>query len=224
VKPLLRSTVLLAVAAGLLAGPAANAANAASAAPADPSGPLEVAGYDRLGHPQPVREAVRREAVEFFWYDCTHSVQLEQPLSRWAAKHRGDVTLRRIPAVWPGSPEEWVQTAHARLYYTLERLGEVDRLQTAAFRAVHEQELDLTTEERAAAWAVRQGLDEAAFRAAYGSTEVARATAEAPGLFRQYRITELPTVIVDGGERTMPTTAGGVGQMPSVLDQLVAEQ
>ncbi|GAA2751619.1 thiol:disulfide interchange protein DsbA [Kitasatospora cinereorecta] len=214
VNPLLRSTVLLAAFAGLLGSP-----TGAVAAPAEPhEGPSSL-GPD---HPMPLRTASHR-AVEFFWYDCTHSAQLEQPLERWALRHSADVTLRRIPAVWPGSGDEQVQRAHARLYYTLERLGEVDRLQQAVFRAVREQRADLTTEDRAAAWAVRQGVDEVRFRTAYRSQEVQRATAGAADLFTRYRITELPTVVLDEGFRTMPSRAGGVDAMPSVLDRAVEE-
>ncbi|MFJ1707741.1 thiol:disulfide interchange protein DsbA/DsbL [Kitasatospora sp. NPDC088346] len=211
---LLRSAVLLTVTTGLLGAPAAAAL---------PDAPHEGAHTTRPGLPQPLRASDTHEAVEFFWYDCTHSVKLEEPLSRWASRHRGEVTLRRVPAIWVGSPDERVQTAHARLYYTLERLGAVDRLQERVFRAVHTEDADLTTEDRATAWAVRQGLDAAAFRRAYRSSEVDRAVAAAPELFARYRVNELPTVIVDGRYRTTPSTAGGVDAMPAELDRLIEQ-
>ncbi|WP_280718963.1 thiol:disulfide interchange protein DsbA/DsbL [Kitasatospora sp. MAP5-34] len=218
---LLRTAVLLAVTgslltSGLLTGPAAVAAG--------PAAPHESAQYVQLAHPQPVREAAKQEAVEFFWYDCSHSQQLEFPLERWAERHRTDVVLRRVPAVWPGGPDESVQLAHARLYYTLERLGAVDHLQLDAFRAVHDQHTDLTTEDLATGWALRHGLDAAGFRAAYRSPEVDRATKEAPALFTRYEVAELPTVVVQGRYRTGPSAAGGVDQVPAVLDRLVAQR
>ncbi|MFE1317511.1 thiol:disulfide interchange protein DsbA/DsbL [Kitasatospora phosalacinea] len=262
-KSLLRTTVLLAVAGGLLTTPAV-----AEAAPGLPKLPLGPNGQQRPtpGHPltpltalqpsgptqqhaplpaaRPLEPAapassapsvsapsgsgpkVQRahEAVEFFWYDCSHSALLEQPLSRWAAEHRADVTLRRVPAIWTGSPDEAEQRAHARLFYALEQLGEVDRLQAAVFRAVREQRAGLTTEQTAADWVAGQGVDAAEFRAAYRSAEVDRAVADAPGLFAQNQVTELPTVVVDGTGRTSPTRAGGVDGMPAALDRLVAEQ
>lgn len=214
-KSLLRTAVLLAVSGGLLTGPAAVAAVPGAAHPG--------AQYVRLHHPQPVRETAKHEAVEFFWYDCTHSQQLELPLEQWAERHRADVALRRVPAVWPGGPDEQVQLAHARLYYTLESLGVVDRLQLDVFRDVQEQRADLTTEDLAAGWALRHGLDTAKFRAAYGSAEVDRATREAPSLLTRYEVTELPTVVVQGRYRTGPSAAGGVDRMPAVLDRLVEQ-
>ncbi|QKW18831.1 thiol:disulfide interchange protein DsbA/DsbL [Kitasatospora sp. NA04385] len=251
-NPLLRTTVLLAVAGGLLTAPAAAEAASGSVLPRLPLGP-NGQQLPSLGHqfgatrpsaptqqhaPTPVAAPLQQavpltpapearrahEAVEFFWYDCSHSALLEQPLTRWAAKHQADVTLRRVPAVWPGSPDEAEQRAHARLFYALDRIGEVDRLQAAVFRAVREQHTDLTTEQSAADWLAGQGVDAAKFRAAYRSAEVDRAVEDAPKLFARNEITELPTVVVDGTGRTSPTRAGGVDGMPSALDQLVAEQ
>ncbi|MFD9124123.1 thiol:disulfide interchange protein DsbA/DsbL [Kitasatospora sp. NPDC059571] len=207
---LLRTATALAV---LTAGLAP--ATATAAAPDAPRDPVH-AGPQA---PRP-RAAERREAVEFFWYGCRHCAQFEPALERWAAEHRDGAVLRRVPAVWPGGPDEQVQRAHARLYYTLERLGAVDRLQQAVFRAVREEHRDLTTEDRAAAWALTQGLDPAAFRAAYRSADVDRLTDDAPDRLVRDRITELPTVVV-GDERTSPSTADGVERMPAAMDGML---
>ncbi|AXI76589.1 thiol:disulfide interchange protein DsbA/DsbL [Peterkaempfera bronchialis] len=175
-------------------------------------------GYVRLAHPQAVRESGKREVVEFFWYDCPHSQRLEKPLAAWAARHRADVRLRRVPAVWPGAP---AMAAHARLYYTLERLGLVDRLQGAVFHAVRDRHRSLTTEAAAADWAAGQGVDRARFRGAYESAQVRRETREAPRLLERYAVPELPSIVVQGRYRTAPTTAGGVEKMMPVVDRLV---
>ncbi|SOB80225.1 thiol:disulfide interchange protein DsbA/DsbL [Streptomyces sp. 1331.2] len=216
-KSLLRSTVLLAVAAGIAASPVQ--AGALSHQP-----PPEGAQFVRLDHPQPVRESVRTEAIEFFWYDCGHSQAFEQPLQAWAEKHRADVELRRIPAIWPGSPEETVQRGHARMYFTLEHLGLVDRLQTGVFRAIHNDRVDLTTEAASTDWAARHGVDAQLFRQAYRSAEVRQSVDDAAAAFVRYGIDELPTVIVQGEYRTSPTKAGGVEAMPEVLDHLVQQE
>ncbi|MET8543321.1 thiol:disulfide interchange protein DsbA/DsbL [Kitasatospora sp. NPDC004799] len=213
----LRSTVLLAVAVGIAASPVQ--AGAMTHQPASGG-----AQFVKLDHPQPVRESARTEALEFFWYNCSHSQLLEQPLQAWAEKHRTDVALRRVPAIWPGSGEESVQRGHARLYYTLERLGLVDRLQASVFRSVHDEGLDVTTEATATAWAVRHGIDAQAFGRTYRSAEVAQSVEEAAAAFTRYGIDELPTVVVQGEYRTSPTKAGGVEAMPGVLDHLVRQE
>lgn len=212
----MRATALLAAATALAACPVPAGATT-HAAPADR------APYVALEHPQPVPESGRAEAVEFFWYDCVHSQQLERPLQDWASRHRTDVVLRRVPAVWQGSPGERAQLGHARLYYTLERLDLVDRLQLTAFRSIREQREDLTTEDGAVSWALRQGVDAEVFREAYRSAEVGELTAGAAATFRRYEITELPSVVVRGRFRTSPSSAGGVDEMPAVLDRLVQQ-
>ncbi|MFI8461408.1 thiol:disulfide interchange protein DsbA/DsbL [Kitasatospora sp. NPDC085464] len=216
-KSLLRSTVLFVAAAGIAASPV-------QAGAASHQLPSEGARFARSDPPQPVRESARTEAVEFFWYDCGHSQALEQPLQAWAEKHREDVSLSRVPAIWPGSPEENVQRGHARLYYTLERLGLVERLQTSAFRAVHSEHVDLSTEAASTDWAARHGVDAQLFRRTYRSTEVGQSVDDAAAAFVRYGINELPTVIVQGEYRTSPSRAGGVSAMPGVLDELVQQE
>ncbi|MFH9353712.1 thiol:disulfide interchange protein DsbA/DsbL [Kitasatospora sp. NPDC017646] len=216
-KSLLRYTILLAVAAGIAASPVQ--VGAVTHQP-----PSEGTQFVRLDQPQPVRENARTEAVEFFWYDCGHSQALEQPLEAWAEKHRADVALRRVPAIWQGSPDEGVQRAHARLYFTLERLGLVEQLQTSAFRSIHTDHVDLTTEATATDWAVRHGVDPLRFGATYRSAEVGRSMDDAAAQFVRYGIKELPTVVVQGEYRTSPTKAGGVEEMPEVLDYLVQRE
>ncbi|MFF7995375.1 thiol:disulfide interchange protein DsbA/DsbL [Kitasatospora xanthocidica] len=216
-KSLLRSTVLLAVAAGIAVSPLH--ADAATHQPLS-----EGKQFVRLDHPQPVRESARTEAVEFFWYDCSHSQALEKPLQAWAEKHRDDVSLRRVPAIWQGSPEENAQRGHARMYYTLERLGLVERLQTSVFRSVHEEGADLVTETASTDWAVRHGIDAQLFGRTYRSAEVRQSVEDAAAAFVRYGINELPMVIVQGEYRTSPTKAGGVEAMPEVLDYLVQQE
>ncbi|MFJ6385317.1 thiol:disulfide interchange protein DsbA/DsbL [Kitasatospora sp. NPDC092039] len=216
-KSLLRSTVLLAVTVGIAASPVPAGAMTHQV-------PSDVSKFVQLDHPQPVRESARTEAVEFFWYDCGHSQALEQPLRAWAEKHHADVALHRVPAIWPGSREEAVQRGHARMYYTLERLGLVDRLQVDVFRAVHNERLDLTTEATATNWAARHGVDPRTFGRTYRSAAVTQSVEDAAAAFTRYGINELPTVIVQGEYRTSPTQAGGVEAMPEVLDHLVQQE
>jgi thiol:disulfide interchange protein DsbA len=179
--------------------------------------------YAPLKHPQPVAKANTREVVEFFWYGCSHSQTLEKPLEDWAAKQPKDVVLRRIPAVWSSAPDQDVERAHARLFYTLDKLGQVNRLQLAVFHAVRDQHVDLTTEAKAAQWAEQQKVDRKQFTAAYESPEVARETEQAPQEMMRYEITELPTAVVQGANQTSPTRAGGAEQMLPVIDQLLAK-
>jgi protein dithiol oxidoreductase (disulfide-forming) len=207
-----RTASVLALAAVALALPAAAPAEAAQGAPGEGS------RYVRLTRPQPVATPGKREVLEFFWYGCPHSRLLEQPLADWAARQPKDVVVRRVPAVTAGEP---ASRGQARLYYALERLGLVGRLQRAAFRAVVEQHHDLADEATAAEWATRHGVDRRAFLAAYESAEVGRRTAAAPALLERYQVPELPSVVVQGRYRTAPTLTDGVEGVMPVVDRLV---
>ncbi|MFE9428172.1 thiol:disulfide interchange protein DsbA/DsbL [Kitasatospora sp. NPDC006697] len=206
-KTAARAAVLLLSLAGGLAG-----------APAQAEG-----AYVPLAHPQPVHQKGTREVVEFFWYGCRHSQLLEQPLEDWAARQPSDVVLKRIPAVWPGTSDQTVERAHARLFYTLDQLGEVNRLQRAVFQAVRDQGLDLTTENSAADWAAGQQVDRGRFTAAYESDQVRQEVEQAPQEMTRYEVDELPTAVVQGSYRTSPSKAGGAEAIPGVLDQLLAK-
>src|SRR5918997_352262 len=85
-----------------------------------------------LIEPQPVTTGERIEVIEFFWYGCPHCNNLQPPLEAWLKRKPADVELRRIPANFR---ESWVP--HARLYYTLEALGEIGRLHQAVYRSMH---------------------------------------------------------------------------------------
>jgi thiol:disulfide interchange protein DsbA len=207
-KPLTRAAVLLATAMSVVCS--------LGSAPAGADGQ-----YTDLRHPQQVGDPAKREVVEFFWYGCYHSEKFEQPLEEWAARQPSDVVLRRVPAVWPGTSDQHQEIGHARLFYTLQKLGQVDRLQLAVFRAVRQDHLDLTTEQAAADWAQGKQVDRQKFTAAYESDEVRREVEQAPAEMVRYEINELPTAVVQGQFMTSPDRAGGVDRMSAVLDQLL---
>ncbi|MGF1430460.1 thiol:disulfide interchange protein DsbA/DsbL [Kitasatospora sp. LaBMicrA B282] len=212
-KSVTRAVVLLLSAACTFT---AAAPSATATAADDPS-------YVKLQHPQALHDPAtgKVEVVEVFWYGCQHSQLLEQPLEDWAAKHAQDVVLRRLPAVWPGESDQTVERAHARLFFTLDRLGQVPRLQRAVFHAVRDEGRDLTTESAAADWAATQGVDRQGFTAAYESDQVKQEVAAAPDDFKRYEITELPSAVVQGRFLTYPTRTNGVQGMPQVMDRLV---
>ncbi|MFF7637686.1 thiol:disulfide interchange protein DsbA/DsbL [Kitasatospora sp. NPDC008050] len=215
-KPATRALVLLVSVACALGGTAPSGSAATRTGRANEP-------YVSLRHPQEVHGTKGREVLEVFWYGCRHSQLLEAPLEEWAARQPADVVLRRLPAVWPGTSDQTVERAHARLYYTLDRLGEVDRLQRAVFDAVVAQGRDLTSEATAADWAETQGVDRGRFTQAYESAQVRGEVDQAPSELARYEVDELPSVVVQGRYRTSPTKAGGVDAIPGALDRMLGQ-
>jgi protein dithiol oxidoreductase (disulfide-forming) len=176
----------------------------------------------RLIDPQPLAVPDRIEVVEFFWYGCPYCYQLQAPMESWLRRKPEDVMLRRIPAIFR---ESWVP--HARLYYTLDALGEVPRLHQSVYRAVHEERVALNSADGTGEWAAQNGIEASRWLAAYNSPEVDRKVEDSRRLTRTYQIQGTPSLIVDGRFLTssgMSETVAGVIPILDDLIQLAREQ
>ena len=205
-------TTIVRTFAWLLAGCALLSAAAQAQQPA-----LKLNSDYVLINPQPVATGNRIEVIEFFWYGCPHCNNLQPALEAWLKRKPADVELRRIPAIFR---ESWVN--HARIYYTLEALGELPRLHQAVYRAIHNENETLTTAAGTAAWAQRNGIDAARWTAAYGSPEVDKRLRFSADATRAYDVPGTPALIVDGRYLTSSGMAESMQAMIATLDGLIA--
>ena len=173
--------------------------------------------YQLIVPPQPTPAAERIEVIEFFWYGCPYCNQLQPSLQAWLARKPQDVDLRHIPAIFR---ESWVP--HARLFYTLEALGELDRLHQAAYRAYHVEGQNPNTADSSADWASHHGIDRARWLAAYNAPETTRKVALAAQQTRTYGIQGTPSLVVDGRYVTSTGMSETVPGVITILDDLIA--
>ena len=166
--------------------------------------------------PQPVASGDRIEVVEFFWYGCPYCYQLQGPLEGWLATKPADVVLRRIPAIFR---ESWVP--HARLYYTLEALGELPRLHQTVYRSMHEERMSLNSADATADWAKQHGIDSARWLASYHAAEVERKVDESRRFTRSYSIKGTPSLVVDGRFLTSSGMSETVAGVIPILEDLI---
>ena len=166
--------------------------------------------------PQKVETGERIEIIDFFWYGCPFCYELLPVLNEWESRKPADVTIRRIPAVLR---ESWVADAH--LYYTLEVLGEAERLHTRLFDSVHKDRLRTSDPQAVALWAAQNGIDGQKWLGAYTSEEVRKRVTRAVELARNYDVRGTPALVVDGRYQTGGGLAGGLKNVPAVLDGLV---
>jgi thiol:disulfide interchange protein DsbA len=166
--------------------------------------------------PQPVLTGDKIEVVEFFWYGCPHCNALQGPIEAWLKKKPADVEWRYIPAVFRQS---WM--AHARLYYTLEALGEIPRLHQAVYRAIHVEKEDVSTAESSAAWASRHGVDRSKWLAAYNAPDMDAKIQQAVAATRNYEIEGTPSIVVDGRYRTSTSMSDSYQGVMTITDELV---
>ena len=166
--------------------------------------------------PQPVTTGDRIEVVEFFWYGCPYCYQLQPALEAWLKRKPGDVELRRVPAIFRDS---WVP--HARVYYTLEALGELGRLHQAVYRSMHLEKDAMNTANATADWAARNGIEPTRWLAAYNSPEVERKVQEARNHTRAYAISGTPSLVVDGRYLTSSGMSETVPGVVAILEGLI---
>lgn len=166
------------------------------------------------------------ELIEFFHYGCPHCRDFDPLLHVWLKNLPGDVSFRRVPAIW-GNPQ---LRELARLYYTLETLGEVDRLNAAVFAAVQDKKLPLHTEQGVRDWAAAQGLDVAVFMNTYNSfginTQVKGADHKlkrADELAKAYDIKGVPTMAVGGRYLTSASMTGSHEATLKMVDELIVK-
>ena len=165
---------------------------------------------------QPVQSGPRIEVIDFFWYGCPHCYDLQPALEEWVRRMPPDVMLRRIPAILR---DNWAP--HARIYYTLESLGELERLHQAVYHGYHVQELHMSKPDVMLQWAERHGIERKKWADAYGSAEVTRKVERAKKLTVDYNVQGTPSLVVDGRYLTSPAMARSEQRMIPILDDLI---
>jgi protein dithiol oxidoreductase (disulfide-forming) len=170
----------------------------------------------RLVAPQAVSAGDAVEVLEFFWYGCPYCAQLQPHFTRWEARKPADVVVRKVPAVFR---ESWLP--HARMYYALEALGELDRLHQEVYRSYHVGRVPLNTMEAIADWAAQQGIERERWLAAYRSEDVDRKVTQARRELQRYAVAGTPTLVVDGRYLTSSGMTPGVAALIPILDDLV---
>jgi len=176
--------------------------------------------YERISPPVATHVARGKvEVAELFWYGCPHCYRFEPYITKWLTHKPEAAQFVRLPATLnPG----WV--THARIYYTLETLGELDRLHAVFFQAIHDQNRRFRDLNSIARFFAQNGVDEKRFIDAYNSLAVQTKLNQAQQLTRQYGAQGVPTVVVNGKYRTTATLAGGYDEVFKVVDFLVAQE
>lgn len=179
------------------------------------------AHYERLSPTQPTSSSPDKvEVAEVFWYGCPHCYAFEPYLARWSEQKPDYVSFVRIPALW--NP---VLRIHARAFYTAQALGKLDEMHSAFFTEIHENRNPLDTREALAEFFARFGVSAAEFDETFDSYDGVHAELQrAETLNRSYRITSVPTIVVNGKYTTNATLAGSYEQLIELIDELVESE
>mgnify|MGYP006173894261 CR=1 FL=1 len=98
---------------------------------------------------------------------------------------------------------------HARAFYTAEALGKAEEMHTPFFREIHVNRNSLSTEAQLQAFFAQFGVDAQAFENAFNSFSVNLKMQRADDLAKRYRISSVPTVVINGKYTTDANSAHG---------------
>jgi len=174
--------------------------------------------YSRMKVPHAVESGKKIEVIEFFSYGCPHCNDLEPYLQTWFKTIPPDVQFRRVPVMFQ---DRW--KGLAKVYYTLEAMGEDVRLSPEVFKAVHVTGTPLYQDKAFFDWAASKGLDRAKVIETYNSFGVDSKIKRAMVVAQEYNVQAVPTVVVDGKFVTLSDRVGGHAAMPAAIDALVAK-
>ena len=175
--------------------------------------------YKEVVPPQATESGSKIEVLEFFWYGCPHCYAFEPSLQAWTKKLPADVVFRRVHAQFT---PQWVQ--HAKLFYAIDALGEVERLHRKVFDTIHGERRDLLKDADMIEFAGANGVDKAKFSDTLKSFGVAGKLQRAKQVVVNYKVDGVPSLAVNGKFVTSPSIAAGQEKCLAVMDYLIEQE
>jgi len=179
---------------------------------------VEGVHYEKLPIEVDTKNDQQIEVVEVFSYACIHCFNFDPMIDAWHERQSADeVTFSRMPAIFSS---DWELLAQA--YYAAETLNVNDAVHTPMFEGIHVKNQDL----RRVPLLVdlfndAAEVSEEDFKTAYNSFSVRSRVQQAKARGRAYRITGVPSIVVNGKYRIDGKMAGSNTKMLEVVDYLV---
>jgi protein dithiol oxidoreductase (disulfide-forming) len=212
-----------------VASTVAAATSTAAAATASGTQWQEGTNYTRMVPAQPTNvSAGQVEVLEFFWYACPHCYSLEPTVAAWLKSKPAYVSFSRVPVLWNEG-----HRSLARLFYTLDSMGKLNDVHSEIFKEIQgngDPLIGPDPNNAAAAERVqlsfikRLGIPEADFEKEYHGFNVETAMQRADQLVQRYRVTAVPTFVVNGKYITDVNMSGSPDRLMSLLGDLTAQE
>ena len=178
-----------------------------------PNGNVTVTGIDYTW------DLGKLHVEELFWYGCGHCFSLEEHVTSWVNKLPKDVEFSRVPAMF-GKP--WV--IHAQLYYMGEVLGITEQSHGDIFKAIHINGKRLQRKSEQQEFFAAYGVSESDFEKAYNSFTVKSRLKQGDKRIRNYRVSGVPAIVVNGKYLVDASSAGGQHNIFKVVDYLLEKE
>lgn len=169
------------------------------------------------------KEAANKiQVVEFFSYGCSWCFKLDPEVEEWVDAMPDHVVFERVPVEFNAS---WRTLTKA--YYTAKNFSDFKKLHSALFKAIHTDELSSSSEDVLKGFFVSQGVEAEQFDEFFSSFTVNRKQKWANAISQAYRITAIPTILVQGPKGAYLTSvrmAGSEENLFNVIDYLVKKE
>ncbi len=178
---------------------------------------VEGTHYELLPVSVETRDATKVEVVEVFSYACVHCFNFDPMVESWKGRQDENVDFLRVPAVFNA---DWELLAQS--FYAAESLGVTDQVHMPMFEGIHVKNQDLRRAPLLAdLFETSAGVSEEDFNTAYNSFSVRSRVQQAKAKGRAYRVTGVPSLVVNGKYLIDGRMAGSNTKMLEVVDYLV---
>ena len=173
--------------------------------------------YKRIYSDNKYKTTKKIEVVEFFGLFCPHCRNFSPVINRWAEKLPENVEFKKLHVPFR-------EVSHQRLYFTLKKMGLIDKYLDKLFADIQDKRLPLKDFLSITIWVEDNGLALAEFEKEWNSNKVKRDMKEASSLMKLFKVTGVPQIIVDGVFLTSPAMVGSNRRIIGLLNYLIEER
>ena len=156
---------------------------------------------------------------EFFWYGCPHCYNLEPTMDKIEANLKKDTVLIKVPVALRDTWE-----THAKAFYTLQQMKLDDDLHEKIFNEIHINSERLDTRDTLSQFVSNEGFDGEKFKQIFDSFGTEIRLKKASRLARQYQITSVPTLVINGKYRTSGSHVSSYDELIDVVNLLIEKE
>ena len=175
--------------------------------------------YQVLDNPTITRNPSKVEVVEVFWFGCNHCYSLESYIQPWKRNLPNDVDFWKSHITWNAQAE-----THARLFYSAKALGIEEKAIPAAFTAIWREGRNLLGNSEVEYFFKGFGVEKERYLSVSNSFGVNNAVKQADNRMRQWAITGVPTLIVNGKYKVSGTREIGTSKLLDVVNFLIEKE
>ena len=175
--------------------------------------------YQILDNPTVTRNPSKVEVVEVFWFGCNHCYALESFVQPWKRNLPNDVDFWKSHITWNAQAE-----THARLFYSAKALGIEEKAVPAAFTSIWREGRNLLGNSEVEYFFKGFGVEKERYLSVSNSFGVNNAVKQADNRMRQWAVTGVPTLIVNGKYKVSGTREIGTSKLLDVVNFLIEKE